>query len=62
MFAADEASRALGMELLEAAAARRWFRMPITAAMVNGHAIAHGGSCSRWPTRRSPAPATATAR
>src|SRR4051812_48573685 len=43
MFAADEASRALGMELLEAGAGRAVVRMPITAAMVNGHAIAHGG-------------------
>jgi acyl-CoA thioesterase len=43
MFAADEASRGLGMELLEAAAGRAVVRMPITAAMVNGHAIAHGG-------------------
>jgi len=43
MFAADEASRALGMELLEAGGGRAVVRMPITAAMVNGHAIAHGG-------------------
>jgi acyl-CoA thioesterase len=43
MFAADEASRGLGMELLEAGAGRAVVRMPITVAMVNGHAIAHGG-------------------
>ncbi len=43
MFAADEASRGLGMELLEAGDGRAVVRMPITTAMVNGHAIAHGG-------------------
>jgi len=43
MFAADEASRGLGMELMEAGDGRAVVRMPITTAMVNGHAIAHGG-------------------
>jgi acyl-CoA thioesterase len=43
MFAADAASRGLGMELVEAADGRAVTRMPVTAAMVNGHAIAHGG-------------------
>jgi len=43
MFDADEASRGLGMELIEAVDGRATVRMTITDAMVNGHAIAHGG-------------------
>jgi acyl-CoA thioesterase len=43
MFAADEASRALGIELVEAADGRAVARMRITREMVNGHDIAHGG-------------------
>jgi acyl-CoA thioesterase len=43
MFEADQASRSLGMELVEAGDGRAVTRMTITAAMVNGHAIAHGG-------------------
>jgi acyl-CoA thioesterase len=43
MFAADQASRALGMELLEAGEGRAMLRMRIVPAMLNGHAIAHGG-------------------
>lgn len=43
MFAADAASRALGIELLEVSEGRAVVRMRITAAMVNGHAIGHGG-------------------
>jgi acyl-CoA thioesterase len=43
MFAADAASRGLGMELLSAGGGRAVVRMTITAAMVNGHEIAHGG-------------------
>jgi acyl-CoA thioesterase len=43
MFAADAASRGLGMELLSAGDGRAVVRMTITAAMVNGHEIAHGG-------------------
>jgi len=43
MFAADAASRRLGMELLGAAAGSASVRMTVTAAMVNGHGIAHGG-------------------
>jgi acyl-CoA thioesterase len=43
MFAVDEASRALGIELLEAGDGRAVARMRVTDAMVNGHAIAHGG-------------------
>ncbi|AUA08898.1 Acyl-coenzyme A thioesterase PaaI [Streptomyces malaysiensis subsp. malaysiensis] len=43
MFAADAASRAMGMELLEAGDGSAVVRMTVTAAMVNGHGIAHGG-------------------
>jgi acyl-CoA thioesterase len=43
MFDADTASRALGIELLEAADGAATARMTVTAAMVNGHGIAHGG-------------------
>lgn len=43
MFAADTASRALGIELIEVSAGRAVVQMRITAAMVNGHAIGHGG-------------------
>lgn len=43
MFAADEASRRLGIELLEHGAGTATLRMTVTPAMVNGHGIAHGG-------------------
>jgi acyl-CoA thioesterase len=43
MFAADAASRGLGIELIEAADGRATLRMAVTPAMVNGHGIAHGG-------------------
>src|SRR5438067_13507525 len=43
MFADDRASQTLGMELLEAAEGNASVRMRVTGAMVNGHAIAHGG-------------------
>jgi acyl-CoA thioesterase len=43
MFAADEASRGLGIELLEAGAGGARLRMTVTDAMVNGHGIGHGG-------------------
>lgn len=43
MFAADEASQGLGIELLEAGGGAARLRMTVTAAMVNGHGIAHGG-------------------
>src|ERR1700761_9676864 len=43
MFAADEASRALGIELLETGGGTARLRMTVTDAMVNGHGIAHGG-------------------
>ncbi|MBP2320222.1 acyl-CoA thioesterase [Kibdelosporangium banguiense] len=43
MFEADAASRALGIELIEAADGRAVTRMRVTAEMVNGHDIAHGG-------------------
>lgn len=43
MFAADAASRALGIELLDAGEGAARLRMTVTGAMVNGHGIAHGG-------------------
>ncbi|WP_167121269.1 hydroxyphenylacetyl-CoA thioesterase PaaI [Amycolatopsis viridis] len=43
MFADDVASKALGIELVEAHDGRAVARMTVTEQMVNGHAIAHGG-------------------
>lgn len=43
MFAADAASLGLGIELVEASEGAATLRMAVTAAMVNGHGIAHGG-------------------
>ncbi|MGV9298766.1 hydroxyphenylacetyl-CoA thioesterase PaaI [Amycolatopsis sp. NPDC003676] len=43
MFDTDEASRALGIELVEAADGRAVAAMKVTETMVNGHDIAHGG-------------------
>jgi acyl-CoA thioesterase len=43
MFDADQASAGLGIELIELAPGRAVARMRITAAMLNGHAIGHGG-------------------
>jgi acyl-CoA thioesterase len=43
MMAADEASRSLGIEVLEAAEGRAVTRMTVRPDMVNGHDIAHGG-------------------
>ncbi|WP_092529691.1 hydroxyphenylacetyl-CoA thioesterase PaaI [Amycolatopsis arida] len=43
MFDADRASRALGMELVEAVGGSAVARMRVTESMVNGHGIAHGG-------------------
>jgi acyl-CoA thioesterase len=43
MFDRDEASRSLGIELVDAGNGQATARMRVTAAMVNGHAIAHGG-------------------
>ena len=43
MWADDQASRALGMELLALEHDHARVRMTITSAMVNGHANAHGG-------------------
>ncbi|MFG3707143.1 hydroxyphenylacetyl-CoA thioesterase PaaI [Micromonospora sp. NPDC047670] len=43
MFDADVASRGLGIELVDAAGGTAVARMRVTGAMVNGHAIAHGG-------------------
>lgn len=43
MWAEDNASRALGMELLEAGPGRATIAMTITPSMVNGHGTCHGG-------------------
>ena len=43
MFAADRASRELGIELVRHAEGSAVLRMTVTASMVNGHGIAHGG-------------------
>ncbi|MFC6062049.1 hydroxyphenylacetyl-CoA thioesterase PaaI [Streptomyces ochraceiscleroticus] len=43
MFAADQASRRLGIELLEAGEGSALLRMTVCETMVNGHGIAHGG-------------------
>ena len=43
MFNDDRASKALGIDLVEVGDGRAVVRMRVTAAMVNGHAIAHGG-------------------
>ncbi|MEV6116204.1 hydroxyphenylacetyl-CoA thioesterase PaaI [Streptomyces sp. NPDC052109] len=43
MFAADQASQGLGIELLEQGDGTAVLRMTVRASMVNGHGIAHGG-------------------
>ena len=43
MWAADRASRALGMDLLEAGEGRAVVRMTVRDDMVNGHGTCHGG-------------------
>ena len=43
MWAADRASRALGMELVEVGPGRATLRMVVREDMVNGHDIGHGG-------------------
>jgi acyl-CoA thioesterase len=43
MFDRDTASKALGIELVEAADGRATARMRVTAEMVNGHGMTHGG-------------------
>lgn len=43
MFAADQASRGLGIELLSAGDGAATLRMTVTPPMVNGHGTAHGG-------------------
>lgn len=43
MFAADRASRDLGMELVDLGEGTAVVRMTIGPRMVNGHGIAHGG-------------------
>ncbi|HZI98515.1 MAG TPA: hydroxyphenylacetyl-CoA thioesterase PaaI [Actinomycetales bacterium] len=43
MWAADTASRAMGMELLEIGPGRATLRMPVRDDMVMGHGTVHGG-------------------
>ena len=43
MYAADAASRALGIGIEDVAPGRATARMRVTRQMVNGHGIAHGG-------------------
>jgi acyl-CoA thioesterase len=43
MMAGDEASRRLGIELIDLGEGRAVTRMRVRDDMVNGHAIAHGG-------------------
>jgi len=43
MFAADRASRELGMELLDLGDGTATVRMTVSSSMINGHGIAHGG-------------------
>jgi acyl-CoA thioesterase len=43
MFAADEASRRLGIRLLSSGDGAARLHMTVTPEMVNGHGIAHGG-------------------
>ncbi|MFI7099562.1 hydroxyphenylacetyl-CoA thioesterase PaaI [Streptomyces sp. NPDC050161] len=43
MFGDDQASRALGIELVEHGEGTAELRMTVTPSMVNGHGTAHGG-------------------
>jgi acyl-CoA thioesterase len=43
MFDEDRASERLGIELLESGEGGALLRMAVTADMVNGHGVAHGG-------------------
>ena len=43
MWADDQASQGLGMAIVRVAPGKAVLSMPVTAAMVNGHGLAHGG-------------------
>jgi acyl-CoA thioesterase len=43
MYARDGASQGLGMKLVRVAPGRAELTMPVSASMLNGHAICHGG-------------------
>jgi hypothetical protein len=60
MFANDNASKGLGMRIVEVGPGQATLEMRVRADMLNGHAICHGGFISRWPTPPSPSPATRT--
>lgn len=55
MFAADRASRELGMDLVELGEGSAVVRMTIGRQMVNGHGIAHGGFAAACTTSPSAA-------
>ena len=56
MWAADAASLALGMELVEVGAGRARVSMVVRHDMVNGHDLCHGGLIAVTPgvSRRHP--------
>jgi acyl-CoA thioesterase len=43
MYDRDQASRHLGMRIVDVAAGRATLRMRVTETMINGHGICHGG-------------------
>jgi phenylacetic acid degradation protein PaaD len=43
MWASDQASQSLGIEIAEVSPGRALARLTVTAALVNGHEMAHGG-------------------
>jgi acyl-CoA thioesterase len=43
MYAADDASRSLGIRIRDVAPGRATATMQVTASMLNGHGICHGG-------------------
>jgi acyl-CoA thioesterase len=62
MMANDEASRGLGIELIDQDEGRAVTRMTVRGDMVNGHAIAHGGLIFTLADTAFAAPATASGR
>ena len=60
MWADDNASRGLGMRLESVGSGSAALSMQVTAAMVNGLGVCHGGFVLRSPTAPAPLPPTAT--